>query len=182
MTNHRAGHRAERLEELIKPLQVKPGSKVDLPKDFDPGYKANFLKKKDGVELLQASVELLADYQQRLAAQDTYGVLMCLQALDAGGKDGTIRHVMSGVNPQGVHVSSFKAPSAEELGHDYLWRHVRRCPSAAKSGSSTGLTTRKSWWRGYTRKSSTARSCRKQPRAAGCGTGVTGRSTTGSAT
>ena len=82
MTNHRA----ERLEELIKPLQVKPGSKVDLAKDFDPAYKADFLKKKDGVELLQAGVELLADYQQRLAAQDTYGVLMCLQALDAGGK------------------------------------------------------------------------------------------------
>ncbi len=119
-----ADQRAERLKELIKPLRVKPGSKVDLARDFDPGYKAAFLKKKDGAELLRAGVELLADYQQRLAAQDTYGVLMCLQALDAGGKDGTIRHVMSGVNPQGVTVTSFKAPSAEELGHDYLWRHA----------------------------------------------------------
>ena len=127
-------HGTERLEELIKPLRVKPGSRVDLAKDFDPRYQADFLKKKDGVELLQASVELLADYQQRLAAQDTYGVLMCLQALDAGGKDGTIRHVMSGVNPQGVHVSSFKAPSAEELGHDYLWRHVGRLPRRGEIG------------------------------------------------
>jgi PPK2 family polyphosphate:nucleotide phosphotransferase len=129
-----ADHRAERLEELVRPLRVKPGSKVDLAKDFDPGYKAGFLKKKDGVELLQAGVELLADYQQRLAAQDTYGVLMCLQALDAGGKDGTIRHVMSGVNPQGVHVTSFKAPSAGELGHDYLWRHARALPARGEIG------------------------------------------------
>ena len=129
-----ADHRAERLEELIKPLRVKPGSKVDLAKDFDPRYRAGFVKKKDGAELLRAGVELLADYQQRLAAQDTYGVLMCLQALDAGGKDGTIRHVMSGVNPQGVHVSSFKAPSAEELGHDYLWRHARRLPQRGEIG------------------------------------------------
>ncbi len=129
-----ADHRAGRLAELIKPLRVKPGSKVDLAKDFDPRYKAGFLKKKDGVELLQAGVELLADYQQRLAAQDTYGVLMCLQALDAGGKDGTIRHVMTGVNPQGVHVSSFKTPSAEELSHDYLWRHVRRLPRRGEIG------------------------------------------------
>ncbi len=126
--------RADKLAEIIKPLRVVPGSKVDLARDFDPGFKADFLRKKDGVELLRAGIELLADYQQRLAAQDTYGVLMCLQALDAGGKDGTIRHVMSGVNPQGVHVSSFKAPSAEELGHDYLWRHACRLPARGESG------------------------------------------------
>ena len=117
-----ADKRAERVAAFIKPLRVKPGSKVNLGKDFDPGYKADFLKKRDGIELLQTGIALLADYQARLAAQDTYGVLVCLQALDAGGKDGTIRHVMSGVNPQGVHVSSFKVPSAEELDHDYLWR------------------------------------------------------------
>jgi PPK2 family polyphosphate:nucleotide phosphotransferase len=121
--------RAKRIAELIKPLRVKPGSKVNLPRDFDPGYKADFLKKKDGVGLLRTGIEMLADYQARLAAQDTYGVLVCLQALDAGGKDGTIRHVMSGVNPQGVHVSSFKVPSAEELDHDYLWRYARRLPA-----------------------------------------------------
>ncbi len=98
--------RARRIAELIKPLRVKPGSKVNLPKDFDPGYKADFLKKKDGVGLLRTGIEMLADYQERLAAQDTYGVLVCLQALDAGGKDGTIRHVMSGVNPQYPVVSA----------------------------------------------------------------------------
>ena len=77
---------------------------------------------------------MLADYQARLAAQDTYGVLVCLQALDAGGKDGTIRHVMSGVNPQGVHVSGFKVPSAEELDHDYLWRYACRLPARGDIG------------------------------------------------
>lgn len=126
--------RAKRIAEFIKPLRVKPGSKVNLAKDFDPGYKAGFLTKKDGVKLLSAGVELLADYQARLAAQDTYGVLVCLQALDAGGKDGMIRHVMSGVNPQGVHVSSFKVPSAEELGHDYLWRYACRLPARGDIG------------------------------------------------
>jgi PPK2 family polyphosphate:nucleotide phosphotransferase len=129
-----ADKRAARIAELIKPLRVKPGSRVNLPKDFDPGYKAGFLKKKDGAEILQTSIALLADYQRRLAAQDTYGVLVCLQALDAGGKDGTIRHVMSGVNPQGVQVSSFKAPSEEELDHDYLWRHDRRLPERGNIG------------------------------------------------
>ena len=80
------------------------------------------------------SVKLLADYQERLAAQDTHGVLVCLQALDAAGKDGTIRHVMSGVNPQGVHVSSFKVPSAEELSHDFLWRYAQRLPARGEIG------------------------------------------------
>ena len=129
-----ADKRAEQIAELIKPLQVKPGSKVNLAKDFDPAYKAGFLNKKHGDKLLRTSIELLADYQARLAAQDTYGVLMCLQALDAGGKDGTIRHVMSGVNPQGVQVSSFKVPSASELGHDYLWRYACRLPSRGQIG------------------------------------------------
>jgi PPK2 family polyphosphate:nucleotide phosphotransferase len=129
-----ADERAKRIAELIKPLRVKPGSTVKLATDFDPAYKAGFLKKKDGTELLRTGVALLADYQARLAAQDTYGVLVCLQALDAGGKDGTIRHVMSGVNPQGVRVSSFKVPSAEELDHDYLWRYARRLPARGQIG------------------------------------------------
>ncbi|MET9731932.1 polyphosphate kinase 2 family protein [Streptomyces sp. NPDC006458] len=119
--------RAERIARFIEPLRVRPGSTVRLGRDFDPRDRGG-LRKRDGVELLRSGVELLAEYQERLAAQDTYGVLMCLQALDAGGKDGTIRHVMSGVNPQGVRVSSFKVPSAEELDHDYLWRYARRLP------------------------------------------------------
>ncbi|MFD5553513.1 polyphosphate kinase 2 family protein [Streptomyces sp. NPDC127068] len=123
-----ADKRAERIARLIAPLRVPPGTEVDLARDYDPRYKAH-LKKREGRELLAVGVELLAEYQARLAAQDTYGVLFCLQALDAGGKDGTIRHVMSGINPQGVHVSSFKVPSAEELDHDYLWRYARRLPA-----------------------------------------------------
>jgi PPK2 family polyphosphate:nucleotide phosphotransferase len=129
-----ADKRAERIAELIKPLRVKPGSKVNLAKDFDPGYKADFVKKKDGAGLLETGIAMLADYQARLAAQDTYGVLVCLQALDAGGKDGTIRHVMSGVNPQGVKVTGFKVPSAEELDHDYLWRYARHLPARGDIG------------------------------------------------
>jgi PPK2 family polyphosphate:nucleotide phosphotransferase len=77
---------------------------------------------------------MLCDYQARLAAQDSQGVLVCLQALDAAGKDGTIRHVMSGVNPQGVHVTSFKQPSAEELDHDFLWRYARHLPARGDIG------------------------------------------------
>ena len=123
-----------RIAEFIEPLRVTPGSKVTLAKDFDPGYKADFVKKKDGLELLQRGVELMTEYQARLAAQDTYGVLVVLQALDAAGKDGTVRHVMSGVNPQGVFVHSFKVPSAEEINHDYLWRYAKDLPGRGEIG------------------------------------------------
>ena len=126
--------RAKRIAELIEPLRVKPGSRVHLSKHFDPAWRAGFVKKKDGAELLQTGIAMLADYQSRLAAQNTYGVLVCLQSLDAGGKDGTIRHVMSGVNPQGVRVSGFKVPSSEELDHDFLWRYACRLPSRGEIG------------------------------------------------
>ncbi|MSO94344.1 MAG: polyphosphate kinase 2 family protein [Thermoleophilia bacterium] len=129
-----AENRARRIAKLIAPLRVEPGTKVTLAKDFDPAYKAGFLNKKDGEELLQGGVELLVEYQARLAAQDTWGMLVCLQALDAGGKDGAIRHVLSGINPQGVHVSGFKVPSAEELNHDYLWRYAQRLPGRGEIG------------------------------------------------
>jgi PPK2 family polyphosphate:nucleotide phosphotransferase len=126
--------RRRRLEEFIAPFRVEPGSKVKLSKDFDPGFKAGINKKKDGVALLEEGVTMLSEYQARLAAQDTWGVLVVLQALDAAGKDGTIRHVMSGVNPQGVAVHSFKVPSAEELDHDFLWRYARRLPARGEIG------------------------------------------------
>jgi PPK2 family polyphosphate:nucleotide phosphotransferase len=122
------------LAEFIAPFRVAPGAKVRLGKDFDPGFKANVKKKKDGVALLAEGVRLLAEYQARLAAQDTWGVLVVLQAMDAAGKDGTIRHMMSGVNPQGVAVHSFKVPSAEELDHDFLWRYARRLPARGEIG------------------------------------------------
>jgi PPK2 family polyphosphate:nucleotide phosphotransferase len=123
-----------RIAEFVQPFRVKPGKKVVLAKDFDPGFKAGIGRKKDGVELLAQGVALLADYQARLAAQDRHGVLVVLQALDAGGKDGTIRHVMSGVNPQGVRVDGFKVPTSEELDHDFLWRYARRLPARGQIG------------------------------------------------
>ncbi|MEU6573998.1 PPK2 family polyphosphate kinase [Streptomyces sp. NPDC046805] len=129
-----ADDRAQSIAEFINPLRGEPGTRVRLQKDFDPGFKAGIRKKKDGVELLRSGIELLADCQRRPAAQDTYGVLVCLQALDAGGKDGTIRHVMSGVNPQGVRVVGFKVPSQEELDHDYLWRYARHLPRRGEIG------------------------------------------------
>ena len=119
----------KRIARFIEPFRVNPGSSVKLAKDFDPAFEAGVEKKKDGVELLQDGIALLSEYQARLAAQDTYGVLVVLQALDAAGKDGTIRHVMSGVNPQGVRVESFKVPSARELGQDFLRRYQERLPS-----------------------------------------------------
>ena len=84
--------------------------------------------------LLADGVELLADYQDRLAAQDTFGVLLVLQGIDAAGKDSTIKHVMSGVNPQAVEVRAFKQPSAEELNHDFLWRYQRALPGRGRIG------------------------------------------------
>jgi len=126
--------RKKRIETFIEPLKVPPGRAVDLERDYDPRYRSDMIRKKEGRELLRTGIDLLAEYQLRLAAEHTRGVLMCLQSLDAGGKDGTIRHVMSGVNPQGVRVSSFKVPSAAELDHDYLWRYARRLPARGELG------------------------------------------------
>jgi len=122
----------ERLKSL---LVVPPGKKVSLRKDYDPGFMGEAgLKKKEMKELLAEGVEALAEYQDRLYAQSEYALLIVLQAADAAGKDGTIKHVMSGVNPQGCQVFSFKQPSAEELSHDYLWRCAMRLPERGKIG------------------------------------------------
>ena len=116
------------MTDLIAPLRVPPGSEVKLNRDHDPGYTGQ-VTRPQAAALLAESVELLADYQDRLAAQDTFGVLLVLQGIDAAGKDGTIKHVMSGVNAQAVEVRSFKQPSAEELSHDFLWRYQRALPA-----------------------------------------------------
>ncbi len=129
-----ADDRRETLDDFITPLRVEPGRHVVLSRDFDPGYTNGLVEKDDGPEWLERGVRLMSEYQERLAAQDSYALLLCLQALDAAGKDGTIRHVMSGVNPQGVRVTSFKAPSAEELDHDYLWRTARQLPARGEIG------------------------------------------------
>src|SRR6516165_1573578 len=126
--------RQRRLASFIEPFRVAPGRTVKLARDFEPGFRGGIERKKEGVALLQEGVQLLSEYQARLAAENRWGVLVVLQALDAAGKDGTIRHVMSGVNPQGVSVHSFKVPSAEELGHDFLWRYAQRLPARGEIG------------------------------------------------
>ena len=129
-----ADQRFKRIHEFIEPFRVEPGRKVRLPGDFDPGYTGTLVKKEDADELLAEGVTLLSEYQERLAAQDTWSVLVIFQAMDAAGKDGTIRHVMSGVNPQGVEVTSFKVPSELERDHDYLWRSALRLPARGNIG------------------------------------------------
>jgi PPK2 family polyphosphate:nucleotide phosphotransferase len=124
----------KRIANFIELFRVAPGSSVTLAKDFDPAFKAGIEKKKDGVGLLNDGIELLSEYQQRLAAESAHGVVVVLQALDAAGKDGTIRHVMSGVNPQGVRVESFKIPSDRERGQDYLRRYQERLPARGEIG------------------------------------------------
>jgi PPK2 family polyphosphate:nucleotide phosphotransferase len=121
------------MTDLIAPLRVAPGNDVTLGRDHDPGYTGG-LARSQAASRLADGVELLADYQDRLAAQDTFGVLLVLQGIDAAGKDGTIKHVMSGVNPQAVEVHAFKQPSAEELNHDFLWRCQRVLPGRGMIG------------------------------------------------
>jgi PPK2 family polyphosphate:nucleotide phosphotransferase len=121
-------------EDFLTPLLVPPDKKISLAKDYDPGYKGEYLNKEDATERLQAGIAQLAKYQDMLYAQETYALLIVLQAMDAAGKDGTIKHVMSGVNPQGCDVTSFKAPSQEELSHDYLWRCTRHLPARGRIG------------------------------------------------
>ncbi len=122
------------LEDILPRIEVPAGKKIDLQQDYDPGYTGNFLKKKEAKKMLTQGVQMLAESQAKLYAQDNYGVLIVLQALDAAGKDGTIKHVMSGVNPQGVQVNSFKSPSGEELDHDYLWRNFKALPRRGNIG------------------------------------------------
>jgi PPK2 family polyphosphate:nucleotide phosphotransferase len=115
------------------PFIVPPGKKARLS-DFDPGFTGKFRQKEEAREKLAADIDQLAKYQGVLYAQDTKALLVIFQALDAAGKDSVIKHVMSGVNPQGTEVYSFKAPSAEELDHDYLWRCHRAIPERGRIG------------------------------------------------
>src|SRR5256885_2894263 len=126
----------KRIRKFVKPFLVPPGAKVRLPNDFDPASTGGY-NREDGAgaqQILQAGITLLADYQARLAAQSTHGVLVILQAMDAAGKDGTIPHVMSGVNPPGVGVSGVQVPAAAELAHDYLWRYQGKIPARGRIG------------------------------------------------
>src|SRR5712671_5813109 len=110
--------------ELAKPFRISKGKDFRL-KDVDPDDTLEFTKEEDkprAKEALAMGVTALAELQDKLYAQDKWAVLLIFQAMDAAGKDGAIKHVMSGVNPQGVQVFSFKHPSATELAHDFLWR------------------------------------------------------------
>ena len=123
----------KRINKLMDRLIATPGKKISL-KDYDSGWTGNIKKKMEAAKLLEDGVKQLAKQQDKLYAQDTYSLLMVFQAMDAAGKDGTIRHVMSGVNPQGCQVFSFKSPSAEERDHDYLWRTMKALPERGRIG------------------------------------------------
>lgn len=125
----------ERAEGFSKKFRIKDGKDFKL-KDFDPGEDAGLgpEDKPLAKQALQMGVEALSALQEVLYAQDKWAILLIFQAMDAAGKDGAIRHVMSGVNPQGCQVSSFKAPSAEELDHDYLWRCTKNLPERGRIG------------------------------------------------
>ena len=125
--------RTEAMEGIVPRLRVTPGRRVSMAK-FNPASTAPFRAEKDAADALRAGIETLTDYQSRLAAQDTYAVLLVLQGIDASGKDGAIKHVMSGVNPSGVRVHSFKAPSTDELAHEYLWRYAQWLPERGAIG------------------------------------------------
>jgi PPK2 family polyphosphate:nucleotide phosphotransferase len=125
----------ERAREIIRPYRVSDGDKFKLDEivpDDTGGLGAE--DKPRAKEAVQTGVEALAELQDRLYAQDRWAVLIIFQAMDAAGKDGAIKHVMSGVNPQGVQVASFKAPSDEELDHDYLWRCQKHLPERGRIG------------------------------------------------
>ncbi len=120
--------------EQIRPFLVPPGKKISLHKDYDPRYVGDYVVKSEAAAELRQGVEKLAAYQDMLYAQNIYALLLVFQALDAAGKDSVIKHVMSGVNPQGCEVYSFKAPSPQERDHDYLWRNFRALPERGRIG------------------------------------------------
>jgi PPK2 family polyphosphate:nucleotide phosphotransferase len=112
----------------IKDHRVKPGKKVRL-KDFATKYEGKALNKQDAELMLEVGRKHLAEVQDKLYAHNRYSVLIVLQAMDAAGKDGAVKHIMSGFNPLGVKVYSFKAPNSNELDHDYFWRHEMALPA-----------------------------------------------------
>jgi hypothetical protein len=128
-------------QKLLKQFLVEPGSEVNL-KDYVTDWTEtdeakelgkDFIKER-AAEILEETRKRLSEAQELLYASDTHSVLIILQAMDAAGKDGTIRHVMSGVNPQGCQVFSFKKPSSEELDHNFLWRYMKSLPERGRIG------------------------------------------------
>jgi PPK2 family polyphosphate:nucleotide phosphotransferase len=118
---------------LVRPFRVSDGRRFRLS-SIDPGDTRGFSSKKHAHDRLERDIELLGELQEKLYAQDRWALLLIFQAMDAAGKDSTIKHVMSGVNPQGCQVYSFKAPSSEELDHDFMWRTTCRLPERGRIG------------------------------------------------
>jgi PPK2 family polyphosphate:nucleotide phosphotransferase len=130
----------DRIQKYVQPFRVAKGEGFQL-KNYDPGHTCGLklesgqkLDKGEASELLRQGTQWLAEEQDMLYAQDRWSLLLVFQAMDAAGKDSTIKHVMSGVNPQGCQVSSFKQPSQEDLSHDFMWRYMRRLPERGKIG------------------------------------------------
>jgi PPK2 family polyphosphate:nucleotide phosphotransferase len=124
----------DRIEKYVHPFCITKGDSFKL-KGFDPGETRGLrLDKVEATDLLQRGTEWLAEEQDMLYANKRWSLLLVFQAMDAAGKDGTIKHVMSGVNPQGCQVFSFKQPSSEELDHDFLWRYVKCLPERGRIG------------------------------------------------
>ena len=122
------------LQKYVTPYRITKGKGFRL-KDFDPGDTCGLqIEKAEATDLLQRGTAWLAEEQDMLYAQDRWSLLLVFQAMDAAGKDGTINHVMSGVNPQGCQVFSFKQPSSEEIAHDFMWRYARRLPERGRIG------------------------------------------------
>ncbi|MCE0484291.1 MAG: polyphosphate kinase 2 family protein [Methylacidiphilales bacterium] len=122
-----------KMTEVAKPYRVNKGRKFHL-RVIDPGDTGEFKNQEEAKELLAESIRIMAKLQQKLYAQDRWSLLLIFQAMDAAGKDGTIKHVMSGINPQGCHVRSFKSPSSLEINHDYLWRANLALPERGMIG------------------------------------------------
>jgi PPK2 family polyphosphate:nucleotide phosphotransferase len=126
--------KSKKIRSLVNPYLIDDGSRFRL-KDVDPDDTSDLYSDPgEAKAALTEGIDRLRSLQEKLYAQDEWGVLLIFQAMDAAGKDGCIEHVMSGVNPQGCEVSAFKQPSAEELDHDYLWRTVRRLPERGRIG------------------------------------------------
>jgi PPK2 family polyphosphate:nucleotide phosphotransferase len=124
----------DQIQKYVHPFRVASGKGFQL-KDFDPDDTRGLkMEKGDAAELLQRGTQWLAEEQDMLYAQDRWSLLLVFQAMDAAGKDSTIKHVMSGVNPQGCQVFSFKQPSREDLAHDFLWRYITRLPERGHIG------------------------------------------------
>ena len=121
------------IRKIVKRLIAGPGSRISL-KDHDPDWTPKWLDAEAAPQLLADGVQHLAKLQDKLYAHNQYSVLIILQAMDAAGKDSAIKHIMSGLNPQGVEVTSFKQPSSKELDHDYLWRHAIALPCRGDIG------------------------------------------------